>query len=221
MIIGGTGKWRQADGKFHAGPGDWYCVGMSPERPEPEGAITRLLEGVKKGDPTAIADLFPLVYDELRRVAGRQIRREYGPRTIGATALVHEAYIKLLPAELDAKDRGHFVAVAARAMRQILIDRARQRLAEKRGGDARPVTLTDEVLDGLERPGGHAPVDVIALDDALSRLAALDPEAAEVVELRFFGGLTIGEVATMRGTSPATVKRHWAFAQSWLRRALA
>lgn len=194
---------------------------MNRDEGPDSGNLAEWLESANKDDPRAIAEVFPLVYDELRRVAGRQIGREYGPRTIGATALVHEAFIKLLPAGgIPARDRDHFVAVAARAMRQILIDRARQRLAEKRGGEAVRVTMTDQVLDGLERAGDGKRVDVIAVDEALSRLGAIDPDAANVVELRFFGGMTIEEVARVREISPATVKRHWAFAQAWLRREL-
>jgi len=192
-------------------------------RSEPsDDEVRDLLESVRDGDSGAVAALFPLVYDELKRVAGRQIRREYAPRSFGATVLVHETFLKLIPGgRVDARDRGHFVALAARAMRQILIDRARERLAEKRGGDARPVTMTDAVLDDIERSRGGDPVDMIALDAALARLGAIDPDAARVVELRFFGGLTTEEIAGIRGTSPATVKRHWAFAQTWLRRELA
>jgi RNA polymerase sigma factor (TIGR02999 family) len=194
---------------------------MNRDEPAAAGHLTQWLERARGGDPRAIAEVFPLVYDELRRVAGRQIDREYGPRTIGATALVHEAFIKLLPAgDVPARDRDHFVALAARAMRQILIDRARQRLAGKRGGEAVRVTMTDQVLDGLERAGDGKNVDVIAVDEALTRLGEVDPDAANVVELRFFGGMTIEEVARVQGISPATVKRHWAFAQTWLRREL-
>ena len=183
---------------------------------------TRLFAAHRQGDAGALAELFPLVYDELRRLAARQIRREYGPQTLEATALVHEAYMRLIPdGNLAWNDRAHFLAIAARSMRQVLIDRARARKAQKRGGPVAPVTLTDALLDRAGDPGqaGHG-IDVIALDEALGRLHQLDPKQAEMVELRFFGGLTIEETAEVMQRSPATVKRLWKFAQAWLRREL-
>jgi RNA polymerase sigma factor (TIGR02999 family) len=191
--------------------------------PRSPQAVTRLLEQARAGKADALTELFPLVYGELRALAARQIRREHGRRSIQATDLVHEAYVRLVPdRNLDWKDRAHFFAIAARSMRQVLIDRARARKAQKRGGTAEPGTLTDELLDRVEaggERGGH-PVDLIALDVALGKLAALDRRYAEVVELRFFGGLSIEEAAEVLSTSPATLKRWWAFAQAWLRREL-
>lgn len=178
---------------------------------------TELFARVRSGDEGALEELFPIVYDELRAVAARYMRREYERQTLQATALVNEAYLKLVPdGNLRWNDRAHFLALVARSMRQILVERARARHAGKRGGeDARPVTLHDELLGGAARD-----IDVLALHEALGRLGELDRRQAELVELRFFGGLTVEETAEAMGISPATVKRDWAFAQAWLRRHL-
>jgi RNA polymerase sigma factor (TIGR02999 family) len=183
---------------------------------------TELFAQARTGNTDALAQLFPLIYDELRRLAARHIGREYGPQTLQATGLVHEAYMRLLPApNLGWDDRAHFFAIAARSMRQVLIDRARVRHAQKRGGPVLPVTLSDELLDRVEG-SRKAPstIDMIALDRALTKLGELDPKQVEVVELRFFGGLTIEETAEVMQSSPATIKRLWSFAQAWLRREL-
>ena len=164
------------------------------------------------------ADLMPLVYDELRRIAARYISRERPGQTLQATALVNEAYVRLAaerPREFANKT--HFLAIAALSMRQILVQRARARNAAKRGGAPHRVTLDDRHIDQAHLP---ADIDVLALDEALSKLAALDPEQARIVELRYFGGLTVEETAEVLGSSPATVKRHWAMARAWLKRAL-
>jgi RNA polymerase sigma factor (TIGR02999 family) len=158
----------------------------------------------------------PLVYDELRRVAARYLGRERPGQTLQATALVNEAFVRLVGEKARGfQNRAHFVAIAALSMRQILVQRARARKAAKRGGAPRRVTLDDAML-----PGGGTPVDVLALDEALTRLAALDPTQAKVVELRYFGGLTIEETAEALHSSPATVKREWAMARAWLKREL-
>ncbi|MGH9339095.1 MAG: sigma-70 family RNA polymerase sigma factor [Acidobacteriota bacterium] len=178
--------------------------------------VEKLAERIRTGDAEAISKLFPVVYDELRRLAAKYLQRERPGQTLQATALVHEAYLRLIPGRnLKWNDRAHFFAIVARSMRQILVERARARQASKRGGAAIPVTLTDEVLG---RPG-H-PIDLLALDQALTRLAELDPKQAHLVELRFFGGLTVEETAEVMGTSAATVKRSWAFCRAWLRREL-
>jgi RNA polymerase sigma factor (TIGR02999 family) len=159
----------------------------------------------------------PLVYDELRRIAARYISRERPGQTLQATALVNEAYLRLAaerPREFANKT--HFLAIAALSMRQILVQRARARKAIKRGGAPNRVTLDDRNLGGDAPPG----IDVLALDEALSRLAILDAEQARIVELRYFGGLTVEETADVLGASPATVKRHWAMARAWLKQAL-
>jgi len=187
---------------------------MSPDLSQRD--ITQLLEKAGLGDRRAASQLFPLVYEELRRLAFKYVNREWKRRTLQPTELVHEAYLRLVPDQnLQWKDRAHFFAIAARSMRQVLVERARARGALKRGGGEQPVTLADEVLGHLERS-----VDLLALDTALTKLAALDPKQAELVELRFFGGLTIEEAAMTMGTSPASAKRWWAFSKAWLRREL-
>jgi len=160
----------------------------------------------------------PLVYDELRRIASRYISRERPGQTLQATALVNEAYVRLAAERpREFANRTHFLAIAALSMRQILIQRARARHAAKRGGAAHRITLDDRHLDPSQVP---TPIDVLALDEALSRLAAIDPEQARIVELRYFGGLTVEETAEVIGASPATVKRHWVMARAWLKQAL-
>jgi len=163
-------------------------------------------------------DLMPLVYDELRRIAARYISRERPGQTLQATALVNEAYLRLAAERpREFANRTHFLAIAALSMRQILVQRARARKAAKRGGAPHRITLDDRNIDQAHLP---ADVDVLALDEALSKLAALDPEQAQIVELRYFGGLTVEETADVLGLSPATVKRHWAMARAWLKQAL-
>jgi RNA polymerase sigma factor (TIGR02999 family) len=168
----------------------------------------------------------PLVYDELRRIAAGYVRGERPGQTIQATALVNEAFVRLAGERArQFNGRTHFLAIAALSMRQILVQRARSRNAIKRGGGPQRVTLDDinvaNVEAGFSRPElAPGDVDILALDEALSRLAALDAELAKVVELRYFGGLTVEEVADVMGTSPATVKRQWALARAWLKRAI-
>jgi RNA polymerase sigma factor (TIGR02999 family) len=169
----------------------------------------------------------PLVYDELRRIAARYVSRERPGQTLQATALVNEAFVRLSAERTQQfQNRTHFLAIAALSMRQILVQRARARHAAKRGGAPQRVTLDDANLAQARHgiPGGVAgqpdPIDLVALDEALTRLAALDPEQARIVELRYFGGLTVEETAEAVGVSPATVKRQWALARAWLRRAL-
>ena len=161
-------------------------------------------------------ELFPLVYAELRRIAAREMRRERPGRTLQTTALVHEAYLRLLKdTSLSFENRAHFLGIAARAMREILIEHARGRAARKRGGGA--VRLT---LDDLAAPVAAPSVDVLALDEALERLARFDERHARVVELRYFGGLSVEETAAAMDLSPATVKRAWTLARAWLFREL-
>jgi RNA polymerase sigma factor (TIGR02999 family) len=158
----------------------------------------------------------PLVYDELRRIAARYISRERPGQTLQATALVNEAFVRLAAERpREFQNRTHFLAIAALSMRQILVQRARARNAIKRGGGPKKVTLDEHLIVG--RPPD---VDVEALDQALNRLAELDPDQARIVELRYFGGLTVEETAEAVGVSPATVKREWAMARAWLKRAL-
>jgi RNA polymerase sigma factor (TIGR02999 family) len=168
------------------------------------------------GDGQSLDSLLPIVYQELRRLAASYLRRERPGQTLQPTALVHEAYLRLMKDRPDRwQNRAHFCAIAAHSMRQILIERARARGALKRGG-ARPRVTLDEALVA----GGEQSIDLLALDQALERLAEMDPEQARLVELRFFGGLTVEETADALGMSPATVKRHWTVARAWLAREL-
>ncbi len=174
--------------------------------------MTRLLLKWRAGDEAAFRELMELVYGDLRRRADAYLRRERANHTLVPTGLVHETYLKLVgDADIPWSDRTHFFAVAARAMRQILVDHARRRSAAKRGGAAERVTLTN-----LPAPGGEMSADLVALDAALEKLAVLDPVQARLVELRYFGGLTIEETADVLGSSPATVKRAWASARAFL-----
>ncbi|MEO8077144.1 MAG: sigma-70 family RNA polymerase sigma factor [Acidobacteriota bacterium] len=167
-------------------------------------------------DRQSVDSLLPIVYQELRRLAAGYLRRERAGQTLQPTALVHEAYMRLLKDKPDRwQNRAHFCAIAAHSMRQILIERARARDAQKRGGARQRVTLDEGLV-----AGGNRSIDLLALDEALERLAAFDPEQARLVELRFFGGLTVEETAEAMGISPATVKRHWTVASAWLAREL-
>jgi RNA polymerase sigma factor (TIGR02999 family) len=169
------------------------------------------------------ASLMPQVYDELRRLAANYLRHERPGQTLQATALVHEAYLRLSREKNQPwKNRTHFLAIAALSMRQILVQRARARNADKRGGGAEKIALDESVMSrrSPEGEGGPAGVDVLALDTALEKLAALDPQHAKIVELRYFGGLTVEEVAEALDVSPATVKRHWTVARAWLHKEL-
>jgi RNA polymerase sigma factor (TIGR02999 family) len=163
--------------------------------------------------------LMPLVYDELRRLVARYVGRERPGQTLQATALVNEAFVRLAAERpREFADRTHFLAIAALAMRQILVQRARARRAAKRGGARVRLTLTDERLPSFR--AREAEVDVLALDEALGRLATVDPDLARLVELRYFGGLSVEETAMVLECSPATVKRRWALARAWLKRSL-
>jgi RNA polymerase sigma factor (TIGR02999 family) len=178
--------------------------------------VATLVEKSSSGDPQAASDLFLLLYDELRQLARGYVRRERFGQSIGATGLVHEAYMRLIPdAPTDWEDRTHFLAIAARAMRQVLVAHARTRSAQKRGGGVPAVTLNDVPIEAA-----LGIVDLIALDDAMTELATHDARMAELVELRFFGGLTLEEAAKSLDISPATAKRWWTFARTWLRRKL-
>ena len=178
--------------------------------------ITALLATWRLGDPAARDQLVRLVYPELRAVADRQLRGERANHTLQPTALVNEAYLRLSGLDrMQWQDRAHFVRMAARLMREILVDHARRRDASKRDG-GQQVTLT-----GLDLPADAPDLDVMALDSALARLEQLDPDKARLVELRYFGGLSIEETAEAMALSPATVKRHWQVARAWLFAALA
>lgn len=183
-------------------------------------SVARLLEALEAGDRTAFDDLFKLLYDELKEIAGRQRRRWHGNYTLDTTALLHEAYVKLVDrSRIDVEGRAHFRALAARTMRHVLCDYARERDAAKRGGGRHRLSLDD-----LDAPVGRVEFSdresevLISLDAALRKLETVDPRQSRVVECRFFGGLTVEETARALDVSPRTVKRDWAVAQAWLRR---
>lgn len=182
--------------------------------PTSSGQVSKLLLSWGKGDQQAREALIPLVYDELRRLARRHLRRERPDHTLQSAALVNEAYLRLVRQEQPHwENRAHFFGVAAQLMRHILVDHARSRAAAKRGAGAPRISLDPEVA----LPQGRE-MEVVALDDALNQLALLDPQQSRVVELRFFGGLSIEETSVVLGISPATVKREWATARAWLQR---
>ena len=175
--------------------------------------ITELLIAWSDGGRDALDELLPLVYEELRRIAARYLRREPGDHTLQPTALVNEAYLRLIDQRrVRWRNRAHFYGVAAQIMRRILVDHARAQRSDKRGGRWERLPLVE---DQTPAPGGD--VDVLALDEALQRLAAFDPQQERIVELRYFGGLTIDEVAEVIGISAATVVREWTIAKAWLR----
>jgi RNA polymerase sigma factor (TIGR02999 family) len=181
--------------------------------------VTHIFRAVQEGDPHAASRLLPLVYDELRRLAAAQLAREPGGQTLQPTALVHEAYVRLVASpgreagqkEAHWDNRGHFFAAAAEAMRRILIDNARRKQRPKHGGDRRRVAE-----DVTAPPPEMPPEDLLALDEALDKLAREEPAKAELVKLRFFAGLTMPEVADVLGISLATAERHWTYARTWL-----
>lgn len=177
------------------------------------GEVTRLLGEIGRGQQQAVNDLLPLVYDELHRLARSYFRRERGEHTMQPTALVHEAYIRMVDQRAPLESRGHFMAVAATQMRRVLLDYARKHRAARRGGDDQKVLLEDTMVICEQRP-----VDMILLDVALGKLAALDARQAQLVELRFFAGLSVEETAQVMGVSPATVKRSWSSARAFLHR---
>jgi RNA polymerase sigma factor (TIGR02999 family) len=178
--------------------------------------LTRILSALEQGDPHAAEQLLPLVYDELRRLAAQRLAQERPGQTLEATALLHEAYLRLVgegPA-LQWDSRGHFFAAAAEAMRRILIDQARRKRSGKRGGSLHRVELDAAAL--LAAPEDHAAEDLLALDEALRLLEDEDPLKARLVKLRYFAGLSLAEAAKALGVSVATAKRHWVYARSWL-----
>lgn len=176
------------------------------------GEITALLSRLRQGDREAFNELMPFVYEEMRRLAARLMRRERESHTLQATALAHEAYLRLLGTrEVSWENRAHFFGVAARAMRRILVEHARGKARRKRGGGRQRVTL-----DEVSSPGVISPLDLLALDESLNALATLDPRKARVVELLYFGGLTRAEAAEVLGVTRKTVTRDWQFARRWL-----
>lgn len=178
--------------------------------------MTRLLDAWRRGDRDALQELTPIVYVELRKVARSYMRRERPNHTLQTAGLVNEAYLRLVGQDgVEWRDRAHFFGVASNLMRQILVDHARARDAAKRGGGVRHVSLSEAADVANERE-----VDLLALDQVLRRLEAIDAEQSRIIELRYFGGLTIEEIADVVGKSPATIKREWTAARAWLYRAL-
>ena len=179
----------------------------------PGKEVTQLLDELSRGNSDAMAELMPLVYHELHKLARHHLGGERPDHTLQPTALVHEAYLRLVGQHrIHWLGRVQFFGVASQVMRRILIDYARSRCAEKRGGSARTLSLDDVVVSGEQA------AELVALDDALTALAAIDPQQSRIVELRFFGGLTIEHTAKALGVSPATVKRDWNVAKAWLHR---
>ena len=178
--------------------------------------VTRLLIAWGQGDQAALDELLPLIYQELHRMARRHLGRERGGHTLQTTALVHEAYLRLIDQqEVGWQNRAHFFAIAAQMMRRILVDHARARHYQKRGGGAQRVSFEEALVVSNERAA-----EVVALDEALTSLAEFDPRKSQMVELRFFGGLSIEETAEVLGVSPGTVMRDWTLAKTWLQRAI-
>jgi RNA polymerase sigma factor (TIGR02999 family) len=178
--------------------------------------LTRLLSAAERGEPRAAEQLLPLVYDELRRLAAQKLAQEKPGQTLQATALVHEAYTRLVGGETAGRQprwdgRGHFFAAAAEAMRRILVDRAREKRSRKRGGGRKRLDV-----DAADLATRATPDQLLALDDALAKLARQDPAAARLVELRYFAGLAVGEAGKALGMSTATAYRHWNYARAWL-----
>ena len=176
-------------------------------------AITQVLNAIEQGDPHAASQLLPLVYEALRKLAAQKLAQEKPGQTLQATGLVHEAYLRLVDVDRAQhwNSRGHFFAAAAEAMRRILVDNARRKGSRKRGGH-----LVRQDLDALEVATPEEPEDLVALDEALNKLAATDRTAAELVQLRFFAGLPLSEAAQMLGVAPRTADRLWAYARAWL-----
>jgi RNA polymerase sigma factor (TIGR02999 family) len=182
----------------------------------PHGEVTQLLAAWRGGDRTALDRLVPLVYDQLRELAAREFGREQTGHTLQTTALVHDAYLRLVGANVQWTDRQHFFAVAARAMRQVLVEHARGKARDKRGGRAHQITLDDNVAAyAAERPS-----ELLELDEAMTRLAAMDDRKARVVELHYFTGLEYEEIAKVLEISPATVHRDLRMAKAWLQKEL-
>ena len=174
--------------------------------------VTKLLIDLSNGDRDAVDILLPVIYDELRKLAANYLRRERPDHTLQPTALVHEAYLRLVDqTRVNWQNRAHFFGVAAQIMRRLLVDHARKHNAEKRGQDFQKLSLDENIDRAVERSA-----ELIALDDALKALAAFDEQKARMVELRYFGGLSLEETADVMGVTPTTIKRHWRFARAWL-----
>ena len=180
--------------------------------PQVSDNVTQLLIEISNGDREAVDLLLPVIYDELRKLAANYLRRERPDHTLQPTALVHEAYLRLVDqTRVNWQNRAHFFGIAAQIMRRLLVDHARRHNAEKRGQDFQKLSLDENIDRAVDRSA-----ELIALDDALKALAVFDPQKARLVELRYFGGLTIEETADVLGVTATTIKRHWRFAKAWL-----
>jgi RNA polymerase sigma factor (TIGR02999 family) len=188
---------------------------MGPKQSAQENEITRLLVAWSHGEEAALDALTPMIYAELRRLAQRYMRQERPGHTLQSTAIVHEAFIRLVDQNVEWNSRTHFFSIAAKMMRRILVDHARARGTSKRGAGAAHVPIDERTLTAPERE-----VDLVALDEALEHLAKVDPQRSRIVELRYFGGLSNAESADVLGISPATVQRQWTGARAWLYREL-
>jgi RNA polymerase sigma-70 factor, ECF subfamily len=190
---------------------------VSESTPPPSSDLTALLIEWSQGDRTALERLLPLIYDECRRIASRQLRHEHREHTLDPTALVHEAYLRLVgQRHASWESRAQFFGVVAQVMRRILVDYARARYAKKRGGSAVLISLEAAAEDSPDPQVG----DIVAIDEALERLAARDPDQVRIIELRFFAGLSVEETAHVLDRSPRTIKREWRLAKAWLYREL-
>jgi RNA polymerase sigma factor (TIGR02999 family) len=217
MVRAFSGKPAHA---AYTGPGPTEAAQPSMAEPQgPRADVTRLLQEWRDGREGALDRLIPIVYDELRVIASRHMAHEWRVSTFQTTALVNEAYLKLAgQRRVDWQNRAHFFAVAAQVMRRILVDNARRERRPKHGAGVQRTSLDE--ANGLASGTSVDAVDALALDAALTKLEQLDPEQARIVELRFFGGLTVEETAEVLGVSPATIKREWALARGWLYREL-
>jgi RNA polymerase sigma factor (TIGR02999 family) len=193
--------------------GTGWPLADGPRRAASMSEVTRILSAIEQGEPRAAEELLPLVYQELRRLAARRIARESPGQTLQATALVHEAYLRLVDQDRTQRwdSRGHFFAAAAEAMRRILVERARRKRTEKHGGQHQR-----QDVDDVEIVSASPTEDLLALDEALTKLSAEDPSKADLVKLRYFAGLSIEDAARALGISSATAKRRWAYARAWL-----
>jgi RNA polymerase sigma factor (TIGR02999 family) len=189
---------------------------MEGESPGQSDTVVRLLDRVRSGDASASRELLPVIYEELRVIAQSVFRKQDAGHTLQPTVLVHDAFVRLVQSDLDLDNSRHFYAVAAKAMRQILTDHARARHAQKRGGDWARVTITDKAMSG----GTFGDMDVLDLEEALEALAAMNPRHAQLVELRFYGGLSIEEAAEELQVSRQTAVNDWTMARAWLRKEL-
>lgn len=200
---------------LHIGRGSKSCVVcshlVSHYMTSDDGEVTQLLKAMKSGDPSAMERLLPLVYSELHRLAASYMRRERQDHTLQPTALINEAYLRLTRGHLDWQNREHFIGVAANTMRRVLVDHARVHKAKRRGGELRRVELEEGLAISEERTE-----EILALDEALNRLTETNPRQARVVELRYFGGLSVEQIAAVLEIAPRSVKREWALARIWL-----